>query len=347
MSATAASPHAATLQSKSTPTIKDVAAAAGVSVSTVSHAFSGARPISAATKDKVRSVATRLGYVPNAHARQLRLGRSGLVGLVVRPQFAFSGPFDTAETFNRLIGSITTETARRGMGMVHVADLAGKGYALPAMDGCIVAHPYEHDETIVLLERARIPFVLADPDPARADIPWVAKVNYGGGLKAVLDSVSTDGRPVVLMPGTEQNAWNVDAVKTYSDWCGTMGQEPRIFTLSEGLDPDDVRRTIVSNLRGVQGPLGLVYADSSMTLTVLDAAKQLGRSVPGDLFLAALTDTEHDRASSPTVTAMDLRHEELATAAVSMLMDRLGGAEPPADPAIVEPKLTLRQSTQL
>jgi DNA-binding LacI/PurR family transcriptional regulator len=66
------------------PTLADVAAAAHVSVSTASLAFSGAGPIAAATRQRVLDAATALDYSgPNPLGRQLRRGRSGIVGVVV------------------------------------------------------------------------------------------------------------------------------------------------------------------------------------------------------------------------------------------------------------------------
>ncbi|WP_028050126.1 LacI family DNA-binding transcriptional regulator [Cellulomonas sp. URHD0024] len=70
--------------SPSRPTLADVAAAAGVSVSTASLAFSGAGPIAGATRQKVLDAAVRLDYSgPNPLGQQLRRGRSGIVGVVV------------------------------------------------------------------------------------------------------------------------------------------------------------------------------------------------------------------------------------------------------------------------
>jgi DNA-binding LacI/PurR family transcriptional regulator len=66
------------------PTLADVASAAGVSLSTASLAFSGNKPVSAATRDRVLAAATSLGYTgPNPLARNLRQGRSGVVGIAV------------------------------------------------------------------------------------------------------------------------------------------------------------------------------------------------------------------------------------------------------------------------
>ena len=66
------------------PTLADVAAAAGVSLSTASLAFSGNKPVTEATRDRVLAAASSLGYTgPNPLARNLRQGRSGVVGIAV------------------------------------------------------------------------------------------------------------------------------------------------------------------------------------------------------------------------------------------------------------------------
>ena len=77
-----------------TPTMVDVAAAAGVSLSTASLAFSGNKPVSEETRDRVLAAAGALGYAgPNPLARNLRRGRSGVVGVAVgRLSTAFRDP---------------------------------------------------------------------------------------------------------------------------------------------------------------------------------------------------------------------------------------------------------------
>lgn len=64
-------------------TIKDVAAAAGVGIATVSRVFSGTGSVSAATRERVLSAAAGLDYRPSALGRGLKLRRTGGIGLVV------------------------------------------------------------------------------------------------------------------------------------------------------------------------------------------------------------------------------------------------------------------------
>ena len=65
-------------------TARDVAKRAGVSQATVSYVMSGSRPISEATKKRVRKAMDELGYVPNINARSLAGGKVGVIGVLVR-----------------------------------------------------------------------------------------------------------------------------------------------------------------------------------------------------------------------------------------------------------------------
>ena len=64
-------------------TIRDVAREAAVSIASVSRALNGHSNVSPQTRNHIRSVADRLGYVPHAGARNLSLARSGLIGVVL------------------------------------------------------------------------------------------------------------------------------------------------------------------------------------------------------------------------------------------------------------------------
>ena len=64
-------------------TIADVARASGVSTTTVSHVLTGKRPVAAATRERVETAVRELGYRPNHVARNLRVGSSQMIGVVV------------------------------------------------------------------------------------------------------------------------------------------------------------------------------------------------------------------------------------------------------------------------
>lgn len=326
-------------------TIHDVAERARVSISTVSHAFSGRRPISQATKDRVFAAATALGYDPNPSARSLRTGRSGIVGLILRPRWALSGSPDRAETFNRLIGSVATEMLRRKTGLIHVPGIDEPAAASVPMDGCIVAHPYGGDEALTELLRRDVPVVTIEEDAERPEFAWTVRLDYPPVVTALLDHLRAAGaRRILLVSGTEDNAWNRRPRETYLAWCAHHRVHPRAERLSEGLTSEDAAATIGTLLDEVR-PDAIIVATSDVAAQVANVAATRGLRVPADLLVAALTDTEHSRGATPPITAMDLRHEALAERAVELMLSRLSGAPTPPAPAVITPDLRIRTST--
>ena len=217
------------------PTISDVAAAAGVSISTVSHTLSGNRPISAATRARVHEAIDALGYGANPAARSLRTGRSGMVGLILRPRDAVHGSLRGTETFTRLSGAIATAVLDRGIGLVHVPDILDPAAARVPMDGCIVAHPYGHDEVLAELLRRGVPVVTVEEDPDHPDFPWAVTLDYETVVVELLDGLYGQGaRSIALITGTEDNTWNRRTAEIYAGWAAEHGMPSRLSSLYEG-----------------------------------------------------------------------------------------------------------------
>ena len=108
-------------------TITDVARAAGVSVSTVSYAISGARPIRPETRERIHAAMHRLGFQPNAMARSLASRRSRVIALIY-PQIAGIG--GTAALANRRRSSLDPQVVSRSGQPSQVRQ--GQGFARPA-----------------------------------------------------------------------------------------------------------------------------------------------------------------------------------------------------------------------
>ncbi len=153
------------------PTMADVAAKAGVSVSTVSLAYSGAGPVTEETLAKVRSAAAALDYAgPSAQARALRSGRTGIVGVVVHERLVRSlrDPLQL-----RILDALVEDLGEMGVGVLLLpspdADGADRSLlATAAMDAAVVLRVRDHDEPALdVLRRREIPAVVMEaPDGA-------------------------------------------------------------------------------------------------------------------------------------------------------------------------------------
>lgn len=327
-------------------TIRDVAERAGVSISTVSHALSGRRAISATTRARVAQAAADLDYGPNPSARSLRTGRSGMVGLILRPRDAVHGSLRGTETFNRLSGAVATEMLERKVGLIHVPDILDPAVRQVPMDGCIVAHPYGNDEVLGELLRRGVPVVTVEEDPDRPELPWSVHLDHTTAMTTLLDQLHDRGAArTMLVTGTEDNAWNRRTRETYLAWCRRRRTTPRHTALYEGRGAEGAAELAATILTGPEPPDTIIAAASRFAAGIAETATRHGIGIPGDLMLAALTDSEYTRGHHPPITAVDLVLERLAACAVDLMLRRLSGAAEPAAPTVLEPVLHRRAST--
>lgn len=166
------------MSAKRRPTMADVAALAGVSLSTVSLTYSGAGPISPDMRQRVEQAAAELGYAgPSARAQALRSGRSRVVGLVIheRLQYALRDPF-TLRVLDALIGDL----GEMGLGVLLLPSPAPDSnepnvLATASMDAVVLMRVRDHDEpALEILARRELPFAIVEgtaPGAAAITIP--------------------------------------------------------------------------------------------------------------------------------------------------------------------------------
>lgn len=174
-------------------TLADVAAAAGVSVSTASLAFSGAGPISAETKAKVLAAAEQLGYSgPNPLGRSLRSGRSGIVGVVVGDNLAraFRDPVQV-----RVLDGLVEDLGERGLGvlLITAADSWGVDAApdplllTAAMDVVVLLFGgHANDPSLAATQQRGLPVVIAEAPEAAAAVAAHVRIEDRAGTAALL-----------------------------------------------------------------------------------------------------------------------------------------------------------------
>src|SRR5660398_134112 len=154
------------MSAKRRPTMADVAALAGVSLSTVSLTYSGAGPISPHMRARVEKAAAELDYAgPSARAQALRSGRSRVVGLVIheRLHYALRDPF-TLRVLDALIGDL----GEMGQGVLLLPSPSADSteptlLGTAAMDAAVLMRVRDHDEpALEILARRELPFAIVE-----------------------------------------------------------------------------------------------------------------------------------------------------------------------------------------
>ncbi|GIG30119.1 LacI family DNA-binding transcriptional regulator [Cellulomonas marina] len=288
------------------PTLADVAGAAGVSVSTASLAFSGAGPITPATRQKVLDAAAALSYVgPNPLGRQLRSGRSGIVGVVVGD--ALARAFRDPVSVQFLDGLVST-LGPLGLGVLLIP--ASEGEGAPAVDPLLESAAM--DVAVLLsgslleepprrtLERRGVPLVVLEGEPpARGTI--VSVTDRQGYAEMTADVVALGHRrvAVVTLPMRgDRREGPVDAEREASaTWPVTRrrlagvrdaGVEPVAVWEAPASLVEHGRTAGHALLDRPDRPTAVLAQSDLLASGVLLAARELGLRVPEDVSVAGI-----------------------------------------------------------
>lgn len=312
-------------------TIRDVAAHAGVSVTTVSHALNDKGAVRAETRQRIVDSAATLGYRPNSMARGLRTSRMRVISLIMRP-LDWLGEYQPlgVDYFTRLVGAAAVSALDEGYTLLLVRDptIAGTPDIAYSVDGCIIADPERNDPVIDAMQDRGIPIVSIGQDVDRPEfVDWVGDQG-DEQVNTMLDRLYAGGaRKIGVLAGTQTNAWNYNSNIAVSDWSDRhLDVEFQMREVSEGEGISGGRRVAEEFLSRTGSMPDAFYAftgrhAAGLTSTLVEA----GVGVPRDVQVACGNDSEQCRASTPAISGVNLNPEGLAQEAVRLLLDRIDG----------------------
>ncbi|MEA2179406.1 MAG: hypothetical protein QOG77_2703 [Solirubrobacteraceae bacterium] len=331
------------------PTIRDVAAAAGVSPATVSLALNRRGTISAATAEHVREVATSMGYRPSRAARALRTARTDTLALVlstIDPSNDGGGE-PSLEYYMRL----TRGAARAAFTREHrllIAPPVGSAAQLAdlGVDGAIVCDPAPADPQLDLFAEHGVPVVTIERDTERPGFDWHANSDNARSMRMLLDHLAEAGaRRIALVAPAWPLAWAVESAAAYRAWCAERGFPELLDTGAAGTPyVDAAARRAGALLDLPEPPDAIVGTVERFAAGVLAAARSRGLDVPRDLLVASAMDSAECREGAVPITAIDLDPDALGQAAVDLLLARIRG-EDASRPVLVPVALHARAST--
>jgi DNA-binding LacI/PurR family transcriptional regulator len=326
--------------------IGDVAAAAGVSITTVSHALNGKGRLPETTRRRVREVAERLGYQPSALARGLAGGRSGMLALTVSSADDFTLTLGDYDYFMQLMTGATSAAFERGFSLTLVPSTTGADVLerLP-LDGTIVIDPVPGDTTISLLEQRGIPVVTTGRRPSGQDGYWVDN-DQGAGTRAMIEHLVEEGATrIALLTPPPLPSYTIDALKAFESTCAELGVEWIVETVTDSISESGAYAAASRLLESAKPPDAIYGALDRLALGALLAAEARSIRVPTELRVAGCTDSHAARSSRPALTALSLNPEWIGTEAVDLLVTLVESGEAAEPNRIVPFAVIPREST--
>jgi DNA-binding LacI/PurR family transcriptional regulator len=328
--------------------IKDVALAADVSITTVSHALNGKGRLPPATRERVRTIAEELGYRPSSPARNLGGRRTGLISIALAQDEGHCVGLSDFAYFLQLVRAATEAAVESGYALVLSSQAGGSGSPLDTLnvDGGIVIDPVCDDPHVARLRAAGAAVVTTGRVPGEDGGCW-SDNDHPRGLRRLLDHLAERGaRRVALVGIPLTTTYAIETRETYDDWCAARGQEPVIQWADGDLTEAAGFRATEQLLDGPTPPDAICTPLDRLALGALLSAEVKGCAVPEDLLVACVTNGESTRAARPPLTALELYPERIGAAAVEMLVDLIEDREPAQRQVVVPTRLIPRASTK-
>lgn len=322
-----------------------MATRAGVSASTVSNVMLGRNAATREVADRVRAVASALGYVADRSASQLRSGKTRVITILV--------PNLTDPFFAAVIAGLERLAQAEGFDIVVAssnADDKTEQTRLTALlswrpSGVVVVPHRDDFPNRRMLDDLRLPYVVVDR--AASDLPAdsVVTANHAATAEAAAHLLDNGHRDVLVVTSTFRLENIRQRFQGVADCFAARGL-PAPPALEVGLTFETVAERMAAWLAGNTRPTAFLAVTNFVTMGVLAHLAQADLSVPQDVSLVGFDDHPWMRASSPSITAIRQDVSGLAAEAWAILRRRMAGDAAPPRRGVVPCRLVLRGSVR-
>lgn len=306
-------------------TLRQVAARAGVSTSAVSRTFTQGASVSALTRQKVEAAAAELGYSPNALARGLTTGRTGMVGLVSNN---FHNP-----VFLEVFDGFTRGLQARGLRpfLVNLSDLGEPETLLRllrqySVDGVIMASSTLPAAFPGVFRAAGIPVVHSFGRASAApEVPVVGIDNVEAGRLAARTLIARGYRRIGFLGGPEGATTTEDRLTGLREEAARHSGVTLTASFAAAYSHDAGRAEM---MRLLHAPLAEAYfcGDDVLSIGALGALRAAGLRVPEDVGLLGLNDMDIARWGLVNLTTIRQPIAAIIAASLDLIVEAMAGA---------------------
>ncbi|WP_127475898.1 LacI family DNA-binding transcriptional regulator [Microbacterium sulfonylureivorans] len=327
------------------PTIRDVAAAAGVSRGTVSRVINGGHWVSPDAREAVEDAIRRTGYTANHHARSLATGRAGsLAFLLTEPQhLLFDDP-----TFALLLRGAAEALAQRSMTLVLLvagtpAERANVAHFVSAghVDGVLLISSHESDPLLEELLAAGVPTVCCGiPLGHQAQVPTVSVDEVGSAREMTRHLLDRGHRRIAMIAGPHDTPGGRYRLVGFQE---EMGDAFDPALVEEGDYSQESGAVAMTRLLERTRDIDAVFAASDlMAAGAITALRKAGLRVPEDIAVAGFDDSGLAATHEPPLTTMRQPWDRISEGMVSLLLEAIAGGAP--EPLTLPTTLVVRES---
>jgi LacI family transcriptional regulator len=309
-------------------TIYDVAEAAGVSISTVSHVLNETRFVTEETRAKVFTAIQQLNYRPNSLARAMVRQETRTIGLIVpdnaNPFFAEMARgienHGFAAGYSVLLCNSDRNTTRE---IAYLDMLISK-----RVDGVIYMTSDTAKELLQPMHEQRIPVVIFDRQYDNTDS--ILLDNYKGGYDATGHLIGLGHTRIACITGPDSGTRSNDRVLGYQAALADAGLpvDPDLILPSDWTFQSGHNQA--QTLLGMAAPPTAIFAcNDTIAIGAIAAVYECGLTVPGDVSIVGYDNITLSAFSVPPLTTMATPILSIGQRLCQLLLDRINGQLPP------------------
>lgn len=314
-------------------TIKDIAKAVGVSVTTVSRALNGYSDVSEKTRKKVEEIAKELNYSPNTLARSLVMNKSKTIGLLIsginKGSIKDNFTFEVLIGLNQYIGETdydliifsTTSTKQREKTYSQLCRER-------KVDGVIISGIRTDDSYLREVVDSEIPCVLIDIPIESSTVGYITTDNILGAKKGVQHLLELNHQNIAMMNGHEYAFVSKQRLEGYFQALEGHGSKVNLNWVVNGdFDEEKAEEQAIKLLNLYPEITAFFCASDLMAMGVMKAAKRLNRRVPEDLSIVGYDDILLAEHITPALSTIAQNKVALGYEAAKLLINMLENKE--------------------
>ncbi len=331
--------------------IRDVAKALNLSITTVSRALDGYDDVAAETRQRVIATAQEMGYTPNRAARQLRRQRTDTLGYILPSEgTGFADPFFTefiaglgdeasAQNYDLLVSTAPPGTAKE-KALYHRWVQGGK------VDGLVINRTRLSDWRLDFLVEQDIPHVALECSPAQQDFIGIQVDAVSGYLDLIAHLVNQGHSRIAYIGGDESLKIEHDRRAAYQNALRAHGILPSPELATRGNLSAEGGFAAASRLLDLHlPPTAIVCINDLTAIGAIHAIHERWLKVGRDVAVAGFDGIVDSAHTQPPLTTLDQPVYEIARQLVSMLLARINAQPLDKPQVIIQPRLLIREST--
>lgn len=332
-------------------TIKDVAAAAGTSVSTVSKVLSGHYSISEQTCERVKRVMKELNYYPNANAQNFARGSTHTVAFLAA--LDKNAAFNNPHMFEILAGAEAILRRRgfsltvRGTDTTQACEVAENIISRHSADGIIIHASILSRPLAALLTRNHFPHIVLGLPNFESQVCWIDINNVFSGVTAATHLLEQGYRKIAFIGGREYDMISTHRLEGVKQGLKNAGHaiDERHIWLGDSTSQEGYR--MAKQLLSIRDmPDAVICANNYIAFGCVSAAQELQLRIPRDIGIMTFDNYPFSEMTNPQLTVVDIDVRNMGEEAGRLLLEHMGNTNFQVQTYTTKSELIVRASTQ-